>query len=86
MPPITRFAAFKYKQGTTDQQKRAWLDGLVSLYAANADGVNFAPKGKKLAESLPSRLFVRSPPSLITIYYIQWVVIIIHKVITKSLM
>ncbi|KIM82354.1 hypothetical protein PILCRDRAFT_820757 [Piloderma croceum F 1598] len=44
MPPITRFAAFKYKQGTTGQQKRAWFDGLVSLYAANADRVNFAPK------------------------------------------
>jgi hypothetical protein len=80
MPPITRFAAFKYKQGTTDQQKRAWLDGLIRLYAANADRVNFAPKGK-----LPESYF-RSIPSLslITMYYIQLVITITRKGMAKS--
>jgi hypothetical protein len=47
MPPVTRFAAFKYKPGTTDEQKRASLDGLVKLYEVNKHFVNYGPKGGK---------------------------------------
>ncbi|KAI0709910.1 hypothetical protein C8Q76DRAFT_740318 [Earliella scabrosa] len=32
MPPVTRFAAMKYVEGTTDAQKRQILDGLRTLY------------------------------------------------------
>ena len=46
MAPVTRFAAFKYKPGTTDEQKRQVLDGLIKLYEENAHMVNHGPVGK----------------------------------------
>ncbi|EMD33485.1 hypothetical protein CERSUDRAFT_87328 [Gelatoporia subvermispora B] len=45
MAPVTRFAAFKYKAGTTNEQKRASLDGLLKLYEENAHLVNYGPRG-----------------------------------------
>ena len=46
MAPVTRFAAFKYKAGTTDEQKRKVLDDLIKLYEENAHMVNHGPVGK----------------------------------------
>lgn len=45
MPPVTRLAAFKYKPGTTNEQKKAALDGLIELYEVNKHLVNYGPKG-----------------------------------------
>ncbi|KIP03532.1 hypothetical protein PHLGIDRAFT_235963 [Phlebiopsis gigantea 11061_1 CR5-6] len=45
MAPVTRFAAFKYKPGTTEEQKRKALDGLIALYEENAHLVNQGPTG-----------------------------------------
>ncbi|EGO02873.1 hypothetical protein SERLA73DRAFT_150463 [Serpula lacrymans var. lacrymans S7.3] len=45
MAPVTRFAAFKYKPGTTNEQKRASLDGLIKLYEDNAHMVDVGPRG-----------------------------------------
>ncbi|THV04054.1 hypothetical protein K435DRAFT_962039 [Dendrothele bispora CBS 962.96] len=45
MAPVVRFAAFKYKPGTTDAQKRQALDGLIKLYEENARMVNHGPVG-----------------------------------------
>lgn len=45
MAPVTRFAAFKYKPTVTSEQKRAAYDGLVKLYAENADRINDGPEG-----------------------------------------
>ncbi|KAH7926921.1 hypothetical protein BV22DRAFT_1008097 [Leucogyrophana mollusca] len=45
MAPVTRFAAFKYKPGTTDAQKRKSLDDLITLYENNAHMVNYGPRG-----------------------------------------
>lgn len=46
MAPVTRFAAFKYKAGTTDAQKRKSLDDLIKLYEENAHMVNIGPVGE----------------------------------------
>lgn len=46
MAPVTRFAAFKYKSGTTDEQKRKILDGLIQLYKNNEHMINYGPRGK----------------------------------------
>ena len=46
MAPVTRFAAFKYKPGTTDEQKRKALDGLIALYEENAHMVTHGPTGE----------------------------------------
>ncbi|OSX67398.1 hypothetical protein POSPLADRAFT_1127555 [Postia placenta MAD-698-R-SB12] len=45
MAPVTRFAAFKYKSGTTDEQKRKILDGLIQLYKNNEHMINYGPRG-----------------------------------------
>ncbi|KAK0459008.1 uncharacterized protein EV420DRAFT_345087 [Desarmillaria tabescens] len=45
MAPVVRFAAFKYKPGTTDEQKRHALEGLIKLYEENARMVNHGPVG-----------------------------------------
>lgn len=45
MAPVTRFAAFKYKAGTTEEQKRRALDGLIKLYEENAHMINHGPIG-----------------------------------------
>ncbi|TFY57465.1 hypothetical protein EVG20_g8540 [Dentipellis fragilis] len=45
MAPVVRFAAFKYKPGTTDAQKRQSLEGLLKLYEENARLVNHGPVG-----------------------------------------
>ncbi|KAF9461973.1 hypothetical protein BDZ94DRAFT_1262652 [Collybia nuda] len=47
MAPITRFAAFKYKPGTIDVQKRQVLDIIVKLYEENARMINYGPFGGK---------------------------------------
>lgn len=52
MVPVTRFAAFKYKSGTTDAQKRQALDGLIKLYNDNAYMVNHGPLSKCLTARL----------------------------------
>lgn len=49
MSPVTRFAAFKYKSGTTDAQKRDILDRLIKLYEDNAHMVNIGPQGVSIA-------------------------------------
>ncbi len=45
MPPVTRFAAFKYKPEVTNEQMRTALDGLIKLYDANQHLVNYGPRG-----------------------------------------
>ena len=45
MAPITRFAAFKFKDGVTDEQKRQALGGLMKLYKEyNEDKVLDGPR------------------------------------------
>lgn len=55
MAPITRFAAFKYKPGTTIDQKREALAGLIKLYKDNERMVNHGPVGQSLSPA-PYRL------------------------------
>ena len=45
MPPVTRFAAFKFKHGVDDKQKRKALDGLLKMYEANAQRLESGPRG-----------------------------------------
>lgn len=45
MPAVTRVAGWKYKEGTTDEQKRVNKDGLLRVYAELAHFVNHGPIG-----------------------------------------
>lgn len=46
-PAVARFAAFKYKPGTTNAQQRRALDGLIDLDDENKDLVNDGPRGDR---------------------------------------
>ncbi|KZV63054.1 hypothetical protein PENSPDRAFT_657640 [Peniophora sp. CONT] len=47
MPVVTRVAGWKYKDGTSDEQKRVNKEGLLRVYAELAHLVNHGPIGGK---------------------------------------
>ncbi|KAF7441364.1 hypothetical protein PC9H_001714 [Pleurotus ostreatus] len=56
-PAISRFLGFKFKEGTTDEQKANAVKGLFKLYEDLARYVNQGPVGGKSLAQGPSRRF-----------------------------
>ncbi|KZV63056.1 hypothetical protein PENSPDRAFT_758279 [Peniophora sp. CONT] len=52
MPAVLRLAGWKYKEGTTDEQKLVAKDGLIRLYTDLAHLVNHDPIGGKNTSKL----------------------------------
>ena len=62
MPAVTRLAGWKYKEGTTEEQKRQAKDDLLKLYVELAHLVNHAPIGMPTPSSLDLTSRLRMDP------------------------
>lgn len=59
-PAISRFLGFKFKEGTTDEQKANAIKGLFKLYENLARYVNQGPVGALLNQHPDSVAFMAS--------------------------